>query len=36
MQKTITIDRDLINQFDVECDNLMKSMHVDPKHCQRF
>ena len=36
MQKTITIDRDLINQFAVECDNLTKSMHVDPKHYQRF
>ncbi len=36
MQKTTTIDRDLIDQFAVECDNLMKSMHVDPKHCQRF
>ncbi len=36
MQKTTTIDRDLIDHFTVECDNLMKSMHVDPKHCQRF
>ncbi len=36
MQKTTTIDGDLINQFAVECDNLMKSMHIDPKHCQRF
>ncbi len=36
MQKTTTIDRDLIDQFAVECDNLMKGMHADPKHCQRF
>ncbi len=29
MQKTTTIDRDLIDEFAVECDNLMKSMHVE-------